>query len=285
MAVGDACIVLCPCLDDAGHLSRVSGLYIVMFGTPTTKDEMSRKRSREDRIEVDAARVRTALTALYGERPGLRRIAPKIGVQKSTLSRLWGAKGAMSISRKHHGNLCWHLGVHPDWISPKAPDPHDGWEEWPPLLSGYGFGAIFPGMDLKEAHEHKEFEVTMPGLKGVFWIERMVAAAMKLRAPGSRDHPQQWRVRISESITEALEVVAKQWGRELGRLPLKRRKAVLDAWCEVWAKTLEAAIDAPPTEPSEAPRTGIAAGMPRVVRRVLPAGGGTGGTARSRSKP
>ena len=213
---------------------------------------------RDDRRRVNVARFREALTANFGDPPNFRRAAKKLRVPRSTLHRLW--KGRRVASAENYTLLCKGFGIDQEWLARHdwiTPYPHKGGK----------IGLVFQGTP------REGDRITYPGLKGTYWLARIGECLDKL-GPASSDTQLKRRLRaearqrgvrrrpanaprmfprrrfpsaVVNLIGAAVDTVAHEWNRRLGRLPPRERSKVLDAWCYAWAVTLEAACKLPPS--------------------------------------
>ena len=101
------------------------------------------------------------------------------------------------------------------------------------------WGVWFPGTQ-------EEILATSPGTRGYHFLERIVEAAARL---GSVDSDPKGivfpPVPVGQIIDAMLQLVAKEWHRELGRLDRLERQKILAAWLKAWVVTLEYAGKVP----------------------------------------
>jgi len=200
---------------------------------------------RGDRRLISHDRFREALGAVYGERPDFSQAEKELGVNKSTLNRLWN--GRRTISAENLEQLSEKLGVQPEFLVGTHLLP------WAPQRSGTPalVGWKFP----------KHVTPTVPDIRGFFWLARMQTAIDKLgRGKTDQARYDEWAKNdflpgvvgttllppspVRDNIGNAIERCDAEWGPTLGDLPEAERRRILGEWLRVWTLTLEAAAKA-----------------------------------------
>ena len=186
--------------------------------------------ARRDRMPIEPAIFRQAMTDVFGPRPDFRRAARELGVPKSTIHRLWN--GGRTISAKNLQRLSQRFGVHDGWLSFGL--------HGEPMILVKGrrvlWGVVFPGTP------RNELPATNPDIAGLHLLAKIREAARSLEPaksdPEGRFFPP---LPVGEVIEYALRRLAEERGIELGKLSRRERQKILAAWIEPWVVTLDRA--------------------------------------------